>query len=71
MGYGYVLRPCLKKRRRKRGEEERGETETSKEEEKEDNNRAGEMAQRLTALAVLPELLGSIPSIHMVAHNHL
>lgn len=55
MGYGYVLRPCLKKRRRKRGEEERGETETSKEEEKEDNNRAGEMAQRLTALAALEE----------------
>jgi hypothetical protein len=32
---------------------------------------AGEMAQRLRALAVLPEVLSSIPSNHMVAHNHL
>ena len=33
--------------------------------------RAGEMAQRLRALAALPEVLSSIPSNHMVAHNHL
>ena len=32
---------------------------------------AGEMAQQLRALAVLPEVLSSIPSNHMVAHNHL
>jgi hypothetical protein len=32
---------------------------------------AGEMAQRLEALTALPEFLGSIPSNHMVAHNHL
>jgi hypothetical protein len=32
---------------------------------------AGEMAQQLRALAVLPEILSSIPSNHMVAHNHL
>jgi hypothetical protein len=32
---------------------------------------AGEMAQRLRALAVLPEILSSIPSNHMVAYNHL
>jgi hypothetical protein len=32
---------------------------------------AGEMAQRLRALIVLPEVLSSIPSTHMVAHNHL
>jgi hypothetical protein len=32
--------------------------------------RAGEMAQHLRALAVPPEDLGSIPSTHMVAHNH-
>jgi hypothetical protein len=32
---------------------------------------AGEMAQRLRALAALPEVLSSIPSNHMVAHNHL
>jgi hypothetical protein len=30
----------------------------------------GEMAQWLRALAVLPEVLSSIPSTHMVAHNH-
>jgi len=32
---------------------------------------AGEMAQRLKALTALPEVLSSIPSNHMVAHNHL
>jgi hypothetical protein len=32
---------------------------------------AGEMAQGLRALTVLPEVLSSIPSNHMVAHNHL
>jgi hypothetical protein len=32
---------------------------------------AGEMAQRLRALTALPEVLSSIPSIHMVAHHHL
>ena len=31
---------------------------------------AGEMAQRLRALTALPEVLSSIPSNHMVAHNH-
>ena len=29
------------------------------------------MAQRLKALASLPEVLSSFPSNHMVAHNHL
>jgi hypothetical protein len=32
---------------------------------------AGEMAQRLRALAALPEVLSSNPSNHIVAHNHL
>jgi len=32
---------------------------------------AGEMAQWLRAQAVLPEVLSSIPSTCMVAHNHL
>jgi hypothetical protein len=32
---------------------------------------AGEMAQRLRALAALPEVLSSVLSNHMVAHNHL
>jgi hypothetical protein len=32
---------------------------------------AGEMAQRLRTLTTLPEVLSSIPSNHMVAHNHL
>jgi hypothetical protein len=31
----------------------------------------GEMAQRLRALTALPKVLSSIPSNHMVAHNHL
>jgi hypothetical protein len=33
--------------------------------------RAGEMAQRLRALAALVKVLSSNPSNHMVAHNHL
>jgi hypothetical protein len=32
---------------------------------------AGEMAQWLRALTALPEVLSSISSTHMVAHNHL
>jgi hypothetical protein len=32
---------------------------------------AGEMAQWFRALTALPEVLSSIPSNHMVAHNHL
>jgi hypothetical protein len=31
----------------------------------------GEMAQQLRALTALPQVLSSIPSNHMVAHNHL
>jgi hypothetical protein len=31
---------------------------------------AGEMAQQLRALTVLPEVLSSNPNNHMVAHNH-
>jgi hypothetical protein len=32
---------------------------------------AGEMAQRLRTLTVLTEVLSSIPSNHIVAHNYL
>jgi hypothetical protein len=32
---------------------------------------AGEMAQQLRTLTVLPKVLSSNPSNHMVAHNHL
>jgi hypothetical protein len=32
---------------------------------------AREMVQQLSALTTLPEALSSIPSNHMVAHNHL
>ena len=32
---------------------------------------AGKMAQRVRALTALPKVLSSIPSNHMVAHNHL
>jgi hypothetical protein len=35
------------------------------------SHQAGEMAQWLRALTALPEVLSSIPSIHMVAHSHL
>jgi hypothetical protein len=36
-----------------------------------DVKEAGEMARQLKALTALPEVLSSIPSNHMVAHNHL
>ena len=32
---------------------------------------SGEVAQWLRPLTVLPEVLSSIPSYHMVAHNHV
>jgi hypothetical protein len=32
---------------------------------------AGEMAQWLRAVNSLPEVMSSIPSNHIVAHNHL
>jgi hypothetical protein len=32
---------------------------------------AGEVAQQVRALTVLPKVLSSNPSNHMVAHNHL
>ena len=32
---------------------------------------AGEMAQKLRALSALSEVLSSVPSNYMVAHNHL
>ena len=35
------------------------------------NAGAGEMAQQLRTLTVLPKVLSSNPSNHMVAHNHL
>jgi len=37
----------------------------------EDCGRAREMAQQLRAVTALPEVLSSIPSNYMVAHNHL
>jgi hypothetical protein len=36
----------------------------------EKKKRAGEMVQWLRALTALPKVLSSIPSNHMVAHNH-
>jgi hypothetical protein len=33
-------------------------------------NQAGEMTQKLRALSAFPEVLSSIPSNHMVVHNH-
>ena len=33
--------------------------------------RAGEMAQWLTALTALPEVMSSSPSNHTVTHNHV
>jgi hypothetical protein len=38
---------------------------------KKDINRAEEIAQWLRALTVLSEVLSSISSNHMVAHNHM
>lgn len=32
---------------------------------------AGEMARQLSTLAALPQDLGLVSSVHMVAHNHL
>jgi hypothetical protein len=48
-------KPCLKRKKQKQ----------------KNKPEAREMAQRLRALTSLPEVLSSIPSNHMVAHNHL
>ncbi|CAO2599548.1 hypothetical protein LEMLEM_LOCUS9914 [Lemmus lemmus] len=61
---GQLEQPCLQKKKKKDEEEEEGE-------EKEKEGGAGEMAQWLRALTGLPKVLSSIPSNHMVAHNHL
>jgi hypothetical protein len=37
---------------------------------KEVGSRAGKMAQQVRALTVLPKVLSSNPSNHIVAHNH-
>jgi hypothetical protein len=50
------MKPCLKKRKEKEKEKMRGWRNDGSE---------------LRALAVLLEVLSSIPSNHMVAHNHL
>ena len=39
--------------------------------EKKEKYQAGEMAQGLREVTVLPEVLSSIPSPHVVNHNHL
>jgi hypothetical protein len=59
--------PCFFKK--KGEEEERKRKEQNKTTKK--HLEAAEMAQRLRALTALPEVLSSIPSNHMVAHNHL
>jgi hypothetical protein len=38
---------------------------------KKKKKRPGEIAQQLRSLAALPEVLGLIPTNHMMAHNHL
>ena len=55
-------------RRSQPGYRKKGEGE---EREKNRNKRASEMTQQLRALTALPEVLCSIPSNHMVAHNNL
>jgi hypothetical protein len=52
---GYTEKPCLKKKKKSFKM----------------IFQAGEMAQLLRALTAFPEVLSSIPSNHMVAHNHL
>jgi hypothetical protein len=46
-------------------------TKQTKKKKKKISKGAGDMAQQLRALTVLPEVLSSIPSNHMVAHSHL
>ena len=67
--------PVWKHKKEKERERER-EREREKEKEKErvgfkSEGEGLEMAQWLRALTALPEVLSSIPSNHMGAHNHL
>jgi hypothetical protein len=45
--------------------------EERKEKGREERREVGEMVQWLRALTAVPEVPSSIPSNHMVAHNHL
>jgi hypothetical protein len=58
---GYTEKPCLKTNKQ---------TNKQKRVNKSETLGAGEMAQRLRALTDFPKVLSSIPSNHMVAHNH-
>jgi hypothetical protein len=64
-----------KEEKRKEGRKKEGrkeEREKGKERGREGGSKkAGEMSQRLRALAALPEDTGSIPGTHMAAHRHL
>jgi hypothetical protein len=64
-GQPRLHRVCLKKKKKKKTNP------TKQKYIKKSIGEAGEMAQRLRALTALPEVLSSIPSNHMVAHNHL
>jgi hypothetical protein len=56
---GYTEKPCLEKQKNKKPNKQKSQTPV-----------AGEMAQRLKAQVALPKVQSSIPSNHMVAHNH-
>jgi hypothetical protein len=58
----------MKERKEKKRKEKKRKKERKKERKRKE--RAGEMAKQLRALTALPKVLSSIPSNHMVAHNH-
>jgi hypothetical protein len=50
---------------------EKSKNKQTRKKEKKRKEGAGEMAQWLRALTAFPEVLSSIPSNHIVAHDHL
>jgi hypothetical protein len=64
---------ALKKKHKKQNNKNKNKTKQKTKQKKTNKKpqKARKMAQRLRALTALPEILSSIPSNHMVAHNHL
>ena len=69
---GTTLRsPALKNKQTRKQNNNNNNNNKKRKEGRKDTKRAGEMAQVLRALAFLLEVMSSIPSTLMVAHNHL
>jgi ethanolamine utilization cobalamin adenosyltransferase len=70
-----TLRNSVSKKQKTKNKKQKTKTKNQNQKPKKNKQKtvsgAGEMAQCFRALTALPEVLSSIPSNYMVAHNHL